>query len=198
MLQDEGDLKGECKCHGNIGLVQLALANLGHALKSFLEELERACELKDTFLQANAQGHVGIVKLSMRRYDEAIACFEQQLAFLSHTGSERESAMSQMEAKAHSHLASCYEFLRDFEEASKCHLRCLQLANLAGAHFDAERAYRHLGKSMRELGRFQEASVSDIVVQPVTVDDVSSFPGLFRTMAVFNGAGIGYRKASLS
>ena len=148
MLQDEGDVKGECKCHGNIGVVQLALSNLGHALKSFLEELERARELRDTFLHANAQGHVGIVKLSMGRYDEAIACFEQQLAFLSHSGHERDrdKEMSQMEAKAHAHLASCYEHLKDFEEACKCHLRCLQFATLVSAYSDEERAYRHLGK----------------------------------------------------
>lgn len=77
-----GELKGECRAHGNLGAVHMALANYTHAIKCYQEQLERANELKDSGVQAQAFGNLGIARLNMGHYEDAIGYFEQQLATL--------------------------------------------------------------------------------------------------------------------
>lgn len=77
-----GELKGECRAHGHLGAVHMALANYTHAIKCYQEQLERANELKDSAVQAQAFGNLGIARLNMGHYEDAIGYFEQQLATL--------------------------------------------------------------------------------------------------------------------
>jgi len=49
--------------------------------------LERSRELKDSSIEAQACGNLGITKMNMSQYEEAIGLFEQQLAMLEQVGS---------------------------------------------------------------------------------------------------------------
>ena len=42
ILQDIGDLGGECRAHGNLGAVHMSLGNNTLALRCFQEQLDRA------------------------------------------------------------------------------------------------------------------------------------------------------------
>ena len=42
ILQDIGDLNGECRAHGNLGAVHMSLGNNTLALRCFQEQLDRA------------------------------------------------------------------------------------------------------------------------------------------------------------
>ena len=74
--------KGECLAHGNLGAVHMALENYTQALKCYQEQLERANELKDSGVQAQAFNNLGITRLNMGHFEDAIGYFEQQLATL--------------------------------------------------------------------------------------------------------------------
>ena len=46
------------------------------------EQLERARDVKDSGIEAQACGNLGITKMNTSQYEEAIGLFEQQLAML--------------------------------------------------------------------------------------------------------------------
>ena len=52
ILQDLDDARGECRAHGNLGAVHLSLANYINAMKCYQEQLEKAMEVKEPFLEA--------------------------------------------------------------------------------------------------------------------------------------------------
>lgn len=53
------DLKGECKAHGNLGAVHMCLGNYTDAIKCYQEQLEKAKELRDNVVEAQAFGNLG-------------------------------------------------------------------------------------------------------------------------------------------
>lgn len=57
--QEMGDVKGECRAHGNLGAVHMCLGNYTNAIKCYQEQLERAKELRDCLMQAQAFGNLG-------------------------------------------------------------------------------------------------------------------------------------------
>lgn len=56
------ELSGECRAHGHLGAVHMALGNYTHAVKCYQEQLERAQELQDCAVEAQAYGNLGIAR----------------------------------------------------------------------------------------------------------------------------------------
>ena len=82
ILQDIGDARGECKAHGNLGHVHLALGQHSLAAKCYAEQLEAARgEARDAGLEAAALGSLGVTRMNLGRHEEAIGCFEQQVRY---------------------------------------------------------------------------------------------------------------------
>lgn len=101
-------------------------------------------------------GNLGIARLNMAHYEDAIGYFEQQLATLEPltTG----TALLD-KARALGNLGDCYEALGDLEEAIKCHEQQLTAATKLKSIRDQERAYRGLGRAREATGNLQEALV---------------------------------------
>lgn len=99
---------------------------------------------------------MGIARLNMTHYEDAIGYFEQQLATLEPliTG----TALLD-KARALGNLGDCYEALGDLEEAIKCHEQQLTAATKLKRIRDQERAYRGLGRAREATGNLQEALV---------------------------------------
>lgn len=60
----------------------MSLRNYTNAIKCYEEQLERAKETKDLVVEAQAFGNLGIARLNMGHFEDAIGYFEQQLATL--------------------------------------------------------------------------------------------------------------------
>ena len=123
-------------------------------------------EVKEPFLEATAFGNLGIAKMNLSRHEEAIGCFEQQIACLEQTDStELNPATAALHNKdvekgrAFGHLGNCYEALTDFEEAAKCHEQYLSHSLKAKSVKDQDKAYRELGQAYKHLGNLQKALV---------------------------------------
>lgn len=82
LQQELGEVRGECVAHSRLGAVHLSLGQLGYALRCYQEQLERARELRDCPLETQALGNLGITRLGMGHFEDAIGYFEQQLALL--------------------------------------------------------------------------------------------------------------------
>ena len=123
-------------------------------------------EVKEPFLEATAFGNLGIAKMNLSRHEEAIGCFEQQIACLEQMdSSELNPATAALHNKdvekgrAFGHLGNCYEALTDFEEAAKCHEQYLSHSLRAKSVKDQDKAYRELGQAYKHLGNLQQALV---------------------------------------
>lgn len=55
---------GECRALSHLGAVHMALQNYTHAIKCYQEQLERAQDLQDSSIEAEAFGNLGIAKLN--------------------------------------------------------------------------------------------------------------------------------------
>ncbi len=167
ILQDIGDMRGECVAHGHLGAVHLSLGNFIHATKCYSEQLERARDLKDAALEAQAHGNLGLTKVSLGRHEEAIACFEQQLAAMEQdtTTTSAKKPMTSDETtmekgRAYGNLGACYDALGDYEEAVKWLEKYLAVSLSQREVRDQDRAYRELGIAYKNLGSLQQALVS--------------------------------------
>lgn len=156
LRQEIGDLQGECKAHGHLGAVHMAIGQYTNAVKCYQEQLERAQELQDLGQEAQAFGNLGIARINMGHFEEAIGFLEQQLGTLEQVNS---STQQNDRARALGHLGDCYEQLSDYEEAIKYYQNQLTLAIQLHSYRDQERAYRGLGHSHKQLGNLQEALV---------------------------------------
>lgn len=152
ILQDVGDLTGECRAHGNLGAVHLSLGNYINAMKCYQEQLDRSKDIKDTTLEAQAFGNLGITKMSLGRHEEAIGYFEQQLSLLQPDCLER--------GRAFGNMGNCFDALGDFAEAVKCHEQYLAISLKNKTLKEQDRAYRELGLAHKQLGNLQQALVS--------------------------------------
>ena len=71
ILQDLDDARGECRAHGNLGAVHLSLANYINAMKCYQEQLEKAMEVKEPFLEATGM-YTFFKKLKMTQIDKNV------------------------------------------------------------------------------------------------------------------------------
>lgn len=60
----ESTFLGECRALSHLGAVHMALQNYTHAIKCYQEQLERAQDLQDSSIEAEAFGNLGIAKLN--------------------------------------------------------------------------------------------------------------------------------------
>lgn len=72
LRQEMSELSGECRAHGHLGAVHMALGNYTHAVKCYQEQLERAQELQDCGVEAQAYGNLGIARFSFFKYFPSI------------------------------------------------------------------------------------------------------------------------------
>ena len=75
--------------------------------------------------ESQALGNMGITRMNLTHFEEAIVNFEQQLASLE-TGGAKPGSKEQ--ARAFGNLGDCYDALGDLREGVKYHEQCLQLS----------------------------------------------------------------------
>ena len=145
-----------------------------------MEQLERARELKDAMGEAQAFGNMGITRMNLSHFEEAIGNFEAQLESLEKwTGAgAREKArvmtmmimmrmmmimmmMMMMMIKVLANLGDCYDALGELGQSVRYHEQFLALALKTRSVRDQDRAYRGLGNTHRNLGNLQDALVSE-------------------------------------
>ena len=105
---------------------------------------------------------MGIARLNMGHYEEAIGYFEQQLATLA----QLSTATAMLDkGRAFGSLGDCYDALGDYDEAIKCHEQCLAIALKTKSLKDQEHAYRGLGQSHRYLGNFYYRTSKNLIIR---------------------------------
>ena len=134
----------------------MSLGNNTLALRCFQEQLERARELKDANGEAQAFGNMGITRMNLSHFEEAIHNSESQLKSLdnsSKTGAKEK-------ARVLGHLGDCYDALGNLQQSVKYHEQFLSLSLKSRSLRDQDKAYRGLGLTHKNLGNLQEALVS--------------------------------------
>ena len=134
----------------------MSLGNNTLALRCFQEQLERARELKDAMGEAQAFGNMGITRMNLSHFEEAIANFESQLRSLEKTA----KAGAKEKARVLGNLGDCYDALGLLGQSVGYHEQFLALALKSRSLRDQDRAYRGLGNTHRNLGNLQDALVS--------------------------------------
>lgn len=108
--------------------------------------MDRAHDLNDKAIEAQAYGNLGIAKLNSGHYEDAISNLELQLGTLEQVN----LATAQHDrARAFGLLGDCYDALGDIEESINWHEKYLQLAIALQSPRDQERAYCGLGHSYK-------------------------------------------------
>ena len=111
------------------------------------------------FQTLSAYGNLGIAKMSLGRHEEAIGCFEQQIAFLEQLSDPLQNKDIE-KGRAFGNLGKCYESLNDYEEAAKCHEQYLSHCLKTRSVKDQDKAYQELGQAYKNHGNLQQALVS--------------------------------------
>lgn len=124
----------------------MALGDFSTTFQCYEAQLSLAQGLRDTRLEAQVHGNMGITKLNMGVFEEAIGYFEQQLAMLQQL-SGTESLLDR--GRAYGNLADCYDALGDYEEAIQYYEKYLTTAQSLNHIQDQEKAYRGLGNAHR-------------------------------------------------
>ena len=134
----------------------MSLGNNTLALRCFQEQLERARELKDAMGEAQAFGNMGITRMNLSHFEEAISNFESQLRSLEKTA----KAGAREKARVLGNLGDRYDALGQLGQSVGFHEQFLALALKTRSLRDQDRAYRGLGNTHRNLGNLQDALVS--------------------------------------
>ncbi len=138
-------------------------------------------ELKDSAAEAQAHGNMGLTRMNLLHFEEAIANFEKELecldARLVASGQAPPPAASpsangvaappppaapatKEKARALGSLGDCFDALGDYNQSVRYHEQFLRLALETGSLRDQDKAYRGLGLANKNLGNLQEALVS--------------------------------------
>lgn len=150
LRKDTRDQQGECRALGHLAAVHMALGDYSTTFQCYEAQLSLAQGLRDTRLEAQVHGNMGITKLNMGVFEEAIGYFEQQLAMLQQL-SGTESLLDR--GRAYGNLADCYDALGDYEEAIQYYEKYLTTAQSLNHIQDQEKAYRGLGNAHRYRAR---------------------------------------------
>ncbi|KAK2714191.1 hypothetical protein QYM36_008675, partial [Artemia franciscana] len=154
--QEISDAKGECRAHGHLAGVHMALGNYTHAIRCYEEQLEKARELREASAEAQAYGNLGIARMNMGHFEDAIVFFESQLTTLDRINN---ATAILDKGRAYGNLGDCYDSLNHYEDAVRCHEQYLAIALKSKSIKDQERAYRGLGNSHKLHGNLQQALV---------------------------------------
>jgi len=139
-------------------------------------------ELKDSAAEAQAHGNMGLTRMNLLHFEEAIANFEKELecldARLAASGQQAPLAAAspsangvaapppppatKEKARALGSLGDCFDALGDYNQSVRYHEQFLRLALETGSLRDQDKAYRGLGLANKNLGNLQEALVSFI------------------------------------
>lgn len=110
-------------------------------------------------MEAQAFGNLGIARLNMGHYEDAIGYLEQQLATLE----QLSSATAVIDkGRALGNLGDCYDALGDYDEAIKCHEQVHSHINIyifllvttvtfQQCHFKERKLYYHLLTKMSNI-----------------------------------------------
>ena len=139
----------------------MSLGNNTLALRCFQEQLERARELKDTMGQAQAFGNMGITRMNLNHFEEAIKNFESQLKSLDNSA----KAGIKEKARVLGNLGDCYDAMGNLHQSVKFHEQFLNMSLKSKNLRDQDKAYRGLGLTHKNLGNFQDALVSQCDTQ---------------------------------
>ena len=90
-------------------MVFIFTGNFKEAYKSYEEQLEKAHDLNDCSIEAQAYGNLGICKMNMGELESAIGQFEQQLALLEQLQSSLAARLDR--GRALGNLGDCHEAL---------------------------------------------------------------------------------------
>jgi tetratricopeptide (TPR) repeat protein len=163
-------------------------------------------ELKDSAAEAQAHGNMGLTRMNLLHFEEAIANFEKELecldARLAASGQPAPAAASpsangvtaahppppapatKEKARALGSLGDCFDALGDYNQSVRYHEQFLRLALETGSLRDQDKAYRGLGLANKNLGNLQEALVSFIRVSYFFFK--VPFPALFFFILYFS------------
>ena len=133
----------------------MSLGNNTLALRCFQEQLERARELQDSMGEAQAWGNMGITRMNLNHFEEAIQNFESQLKSLENTP----KAGLKEKARVLGNLGDCHDALGNLHESVKLHEQFLTLSLKSRSLRDQDKAYRGLGLTNKSLGNLQDALV---------------------------------------
>jgi len=105
----------------------------------------------DLAAEGRALTNLGIVYQELRRFEEAIPCFRQDIAICRETGDRRG------EGQTLNNLGLAYEGLRRFEEAVGCYEDSLVICRETGDRHVEGQVLNNLGIAFKELRRLEEA-----------------------------------------
>lgn len=148
LRKDLADPQGECRALGRLAAVHMALGDYTTTFQCYEAQLGLAQGLRDARLEAEVHGNMGITKMNMAMFEEAIGYFEQQLAMLQQL-SGSEGMLDR--GRAYGSLADCYDALGDYEEAIQYCEKYLTVAQSLNHVQDQEKAYRGLGNAHRSV-----------------------------------------------
>lgn len=129
-------------------------------MKCYEEMLDRAKDLKDAMTEAQAYGNLGIARINICSYEEAVNFFELQISILDALMSSNSKAAMMVlieKGRAFGNLGDCFSALHEYEEAIRCHERSLQISLKTPSLRDQERTYRALGMAHKAIGNSSTA-----------------------------------------
>lgn len=121
-----------------LGLALRAKGDIEEARKHFL----KAVDLDSHY--SNAYNNLGVVYLDMKRWDDAIPCFEKALADILYATPEN----------AWYNLGIAYENKRNYPKAVECYKKSIDLAS---ANPRVCQVYKRLGRTYHSSGKYLDA-----------------------------------------
>uniref|UniRef100_A0A8C4YXE9 Tetratricopeptide repeat domain 28 n=1 Tax=Gadus morhua TaxID=8049 RepID=A0A8C4YXE9_GADMO len=186
VYQELGDLPGECKAHGHLAAVYMALGKYAIAFKSY----EDVCPSPSSPLSPPPSP---LPHRAMGNLQQSLVCFEKRLVVAHELGEcggkaqaygelgalhsqlgnyeqaisclERQLAIARdtqdraLEGDASCGLGTVYQSMGEYETALRCHQSDLEIAEETGNPARQGRAYGNLGLTYESLGNYERAVV---------------------------------------
>jgi tetratricopeptide (TPR) repeat protein len=113
--------------------------------------LTAARRIGDTRVEGCALNNLGIAYRELRRFEEAVDCFQQDITICQETGDRGG------EGQTLNNLGEVYREQERFEEAIDCYQEALAILREAGDRYVEGQALNNVGIAYRRLRRFDEA-----------------------------------------